>query len=63
MSSIPNLETLILTDNNIAELKDLDSLAPLTKLTFLSLARCPVTMKMNYRLYVVGRIPQVCQYP
>ncbi|CDS36648.1 u2 small nuclear ribonucleoprotein A' [Echinococcus multilocularis] len=59
VSSIPNLETLILTDNNIAELKDLDPLAPLSKLTFLSLARCPVTMKMNYRLYVVGRMPQL----
>ncbi|VDD80106.1 unnamed protein product [Mesocestoides corti] len=59
VSSVPNLETLILTDNNIAELKDLDPLAPLTKLTFLSLARCPVTMKMNYRLYVIGRLPQL----
>ncbi|VDL92316.1 unnamed protein product [Schistocephalus solidus] len=59
VSSIPNLETLILTDNNIAELKDLDPLASLTKLNFLSLIRCPVTMKLNYRIYVIGRIPQI----
>ncbi|VDO03394.1 unnamed protein product [Rodentolepis nana] len=59
VSSLPNLETLILTDNNIAELKDLDPLVPLSKLTFLSLVRCPVTLKMNYRLYVIGRLPQL----
>lgn len=59
VSSLPNLETLILTDNNIAELKDLDPLIPLNKLSFLSLVRCPVTLKMNYRLYVIGRMPQV----
>nr|CUU97666.1 hypothetical transcript [Hymenolepis microstoma] len=59
VSSLPNLETLVLTDNNIAELKDLDPLIPLSKLTFLSLVRCPVTLKMNYRLYVIGRLPQL----
>ncbi|KAM3183829.1 hypothetical protein ACTXT7_009577 [Hymenolepis weldensis] len=59
VSSLPNLETLILTDNNIAELKDLDPLIPLNKLSFLSLVRCPVTLKMNYRLYVIGRMPQL----
>ncbi|KAM7536745.1 hypothetical protein Aperf_G00000080964 [Anoplocephala perfoliata] len=59
VSSLPNLETLILTDNNITELKDLDPLISLSKLTFLSLVRCPVTLKMNYRLYVIGRMPQL----
>ncbi|VEL15986.1 unnamed protein product [Protopolystoma xenopodis] len=56
---VPNLETLILSGNNFAELKDLDPLSLCKNLTFLTLAQCPVALKPNYRLYVVFRIPNV----
>lgn len=43
--SIPNLTTLVLTSNNIAELADLDALGTLPKLTHLVLLENPVTRK------------------
>jgi U2 small nuclear ribonucleoprotein A' len=43
--SLPNLQTLVLTSNNIAELADLDPLRRLGKLVHLSLLENPVTRK------------------
>jgi U2 small nuclear ribonucleoprotein A' len=43
--SIPNLSTLVLTANNIAELADLDVLSTFPKLTHLVLMENPVTRK------------------
>jgi U2 small nuclear ribonucleoprotein A' len=43
--SIPNLTTLVLTANNIAELADLDVLSTFPKLTHLVLMENPVTRK------------------
>ncbi|KAL8941552.1 MAG: hypothetical protein Q9216_002184 [Gyalolechia sp. 2 TL-2023] len=43
--SIPNLKTLILTSNNVAELADLDALRHFPRLTHLSLLENPVTRK------------------
>ena len=43
--SIPNLNTLVLTQNNIAELADLDPLQGFAKLTHMSLLENPVTSK------------------
>jgi U2 small nuclear ribonucleoprotein A' len=40
--SLPNLQTLVLTSNNVAELADLDPLRRLTKLVHLSLLENPV---------------------
>uniref|UniRef100_A0A8C4TBN1 Small nuclear ribonucleoprotein polypeptide A' n=1 Tax=Erpetoichthys calabaricus TaxID=27687 RepID=A0A8C4TBN1_ERPCA len=57
--SLPNLRELVLTNNNIQELGDLDTLASLKSLTLLSLLRNPVTNKKHYRLYVINKIPQV----
>nr|XP_060611470.1 U2 small nuclear ribonucleoprotein A' [Anolis sagrei ordinatus] len=57
--SLPNLKELILTNNNIMELGDLDPLATIKSLTYLSLLRNPVTNKKHYRLYVVYKAPQV----
>ncbi|XP_050536505.1 U2 small nuclear ribonucleoprotein A' [Daktulosphaira vitifoliae] len=56
---LPNLESLILTGNQIQELGDLDPLATLPKLKMLSLLHNPVTSKEHYRLYVAHKIPQV----
>ena len=44
-NSIPNLTALILTQNNFAELADLDVLGKFTKLTHLSLLENPVTRR------------------
>ncbi|KAI9750865.1 MAG: alpha 1,2-mannosyltransferase 2.4.1 [Chaenotheca gracillima] len=44
-SSIPNLTTLVLTANHIAELADLDSLSGFRKLTHLILMENPVSRK------------------
>jgi Leucine-rich repeat (LRR) protein len=44
-ASIPNLQTLVLTKNRMAELADLDPLALFKKLTYLSLMGNPVASK------------------
>ena len=44
-TSIPNLITLVLTSNNVAELADLDPLRNFSRLTHLSLLENPVTRK------------------
>ncbi len=43
--SLPNLHTLVLTNNNVAELADLDPLRRFVKLTHLSLLENPVARK------------------
>jgi U2 small nuclear ribonucleoprotein A' len=43
--SLPKLHTLVLTQNNISELADLDSLHGFTKLTHVSLVDNPVASK------------------
>ncbi|XP_030045609.1 U2 small nuclear ribonucleoprotein A' [Microcaecilia unicolor] len=56
---LPNLKELILTSNSIVELGDLDPLATIKSLTYLSIMRNPVINKKHYRLYVIHKIPQV----
>ncbi|XP_071453473.1 U2 small nuclear ribonucleoprotein A' [Hetaerina americana] len=58
-SSLPNLESLILTGNSIQELADIDPLASLKKLTTLSLLHNPVTTQPHYRLYVAFKLPNL----
>jgi len=57
--SIPNLHTLVLTNNNVQELADLDPLSTIKTLENLSLLRNPVSTKENYRSYVIHKLPQV----
>lgn len=57
--SLPSLETLILTNNNMTELVDLEPLAALKSLRYLSLMRNPVANKQTYRFFVIHKIPQV----
>lgn len=45
VKSVPALSTLVLTQNNVAELSDLEVLRGFKKLTFLSLLENPVTSK------------------
>lgn len=56
---IPNLETLVLTNNHIQEIGDLDPLAEFPKLTYLSLLSNPVANKQHYRLYVIHKLPSL----
>ncbi|OKL58219.1 U2 small nuclear ribonucleoprotein A [Talaromyces atroroseus] len=58
-SSIPNLETLVLTANNMAELADLDPLRNFARLTHLVLMENPVTRKEHYRYWVIWRNPHI----
>ncbi|KAJ5242744.1 uncharacterized protein N7469_001071 [Penicillium citrinum] len=57
--SIPSLQTLVLTANNISELADIDPLKNLTHLTHFILLENPVTRKEHYRYWVIWRIPSV----
>ncbi|KAF9694655.1 hypothetical protein EKO04_007587 [Ascochyta lentis] len=58
-SSIPNLQTLVLTKNRLTELADLDPLAGFKKLVFFSAIGNPVASKENYRYWVIWRCPTV----
>ncbi|KAF2423653.1 small nuclear ribonucleoprotein U2, A [Tothia fuscella] len=57
--SIPNLTSLVLTQNRITELADLDALTGFGKLTHLVLLENPVVAKENYRYWVINRCPSV----
>lgn len=57
--SLPNLETLVLTNNHLQELGDIDPLAGFKNLTSLSLLKNPVSHKKHYRFYVINKLPQL----
>lgn len=54
---LPNLEGVILNNNQLAELGDIDPLAKCTKLEVLSLIDNPLCSKQHYRFYVINRLP------
>lgn len=56
---VPNLESLILTGNQMQELGDLDPLTNLKSLNTLSLLYNPVTSRPHYRLYLIFKLPQL----
>eukprot|EP00698_Gefionella_okellyi_P023156 TRINITY_DN7818_c0_g3_i1.p2 TRINITY_DN7818_c0_g3~~TRINITY_DN7818_c0_g3_i1.p2 ORF type:complete len:388 (+),score=116.27 TRINITY_DN7818_c0_g3_i1:1295-2458(+) len=56
---LPNVEQLILTNNQLTNLVDLDPLASMPSLVRLSLVDNAVTKRTHYRLYVIHKIPQV----
>ena len=56
---IPNLETLVLTNNHLQELGDLDPLTEFPKLTYLSLLSNPVANKQHYRSYIIHKLPSL----
>lgn len=55
--SLAKLQTLILSNNKIANLSDIDPLNDLPSLTTLSLINNPVAKHNNYRLYVIYKLP------
>lgn len=56
---MPNLSTLILTNNNIGELGDLEPLKDVKGLKYLSLLGNPVREKKWYREWLAYRIPSL----
>lgn len=55
---LPGLHTLVLTNNRLAELRDLAPLAAFKKtLTLLSLRGNPCAARPGYRLYVISLLP------
>ena len=56
---LPNLSTLILTNNSLQELADLEPLVSSNKLEFLSLLHNPVVTRRNYREYVIHKFPSL----
>lgn len=53
---LPKLHTLVLTNNRLVNLVEIDPLASLPKLRFLSLLDNNITKKPNYRLYVIYKL-------
>jgi len=56
---LPNLKTLVLTNNHVKELADLEGLTGCGALTHLSLLENPVTKKEHYRLYLIWAISSI----
>uniref|UniRef100_A0ABD2WG43 Probable U2 small nuclear ribonucleoprotein A' n=1 Tax=Trichogramma kaykai TaxID=54128 RepID=A0ABD2WG43_9HYME len=56
---IPNLETLMLTGNQLQELCDIQPLFGLKKLTTLCLLQNPVSAKAHYRQYIIFKMPNL----
>ncbi|KAJ1964250.1 U2 snRNP complex subunit [Dipsacomyces acuminosporus] len=54
---IPNLETLVLTNNEIKELVDIEPLREFNNLHILSLVNNPVMRKAHARLWCIWRLP------
>ncbi|KAK2766804.1 U2 snRNP complex subunit [Arachnomyces sp. PD_36] len=57
--SLPNLTTLVLTANNMAELADLDPLGGFGKLVSFVGLENPVGRKEHYRSYLIWRVPSI----
>mmetsp|Transcript_22872 Transcript_22872/g.33411 ORF Transcript_22872/g.33411 Transcript_22872/m.33411 type:complete len:248 (+) Transcript_22872:94-837(+) len=57
--NLPQLNTLVLTNNRIANLSEIDNIASLQNLECLSLMDNPVTQRPHYRLYVIHKMPQL----
>ena len=54
---LPHLETLILTHNSLTNLQDVDPLATLSSLRYVSFMDNPICRMPNYRFYVIYRLP------
>ena len=57
--NVPNMNCLVLTNNRIIFLGEIDNISLFKKLEHLSLIDNPVSIKQNYRLYVIHKIPSL----
>lgn len=56
---VPNLNSLVLVQNNISRFREMSSLSCISKLENLSLMRNPIASDPNYRLFVIWLIPSL----
>jgi U2 small nuclear ribonucleoprotein A' len=56
-NNIPNLHSLILTNNKISSFTDIEVLSGFRNLEHLSLIDNPIVAKLNYRMYIIFKIP------
>ena len=56
-NNIPNLNSLILTNNKISKLYDIENIILFKKLEHLSLLENPIVLNENYRLYIIYKMP------
>jgi len=56
---LPNLDTLVLSNNKIQNLSDIDPLVELANLKRLSLLDNVVSKKPHYRLYIIHKLPRL----
>ena len=56
---LPSLTALILTNNKVTLLSEIDHLSSLRKIETLSFLDNPVSMRANYRLYAIHRLPSL----
>ncbi len=57
--SLPALNSVIFTNNNIQELADIETLACCKNMSMLSFLHNPVVAKPNYRLFVIHKFPEL----
>jgi len=57
--SLPNLETLVLTNNRLNNLADIDPLADIPSIRRISFLENLITKKQHYRLYVIHKLPHL----
>jgi len=56
---LPNLESLVLSNNKLQNLADIDPLAELPNLRRLSLLENTISKKPHYRLYIIHKLPKL----
>jgi len=56
---LPNMETLVLSNNKLQNLTDIDPLAELPNLRRLSLLENTISKKQHYRLYIIHKLPKL----
>lgn len=58
--NIPNLESLVLSNNNISNINSISALKLLKRLKRLSLIDNPITKISNYKNIIIGMLPNLC---
>jgi Leucine-rich repeat (LRR) protein len=58
-NNVPNITSIVLTNNNITSLSEIDALSCFKALKHLVLLENGVVKQANYRLYVINRIPSL----
>jgi len=58
-ANLPNVNTVMLTNNEIRELGDIEPLSTFPRLEYLSLLGNPVVHKPHYRLYLIYKCPNL----